>query len=182
MLFRRDDVNIRDADLVKLVADGNEKAFRTLLERHQNSIYRFAARFLKDESEAEDITQETFIRFFRAAGRYRPEAALRTYLLKIAKNLCIDHIRKKKPEPMNELPEKIITKTPLDNIEDTQSMEKLINAVKALPDNQRMAILLRHDHDLRYKEIAKTMDISISAVESLLVRARRTLRKTFNKN
>lgn len=181
MLFRKDDANIQDSDLVKLVAGGDEKAFRILLDRHQDSIYRFVVRFLGNTSEAEDISQETFIRFFHAADRYRPEAALRTYLLRIAKNLCIDHFRKKRPEPMKELPEKYTTRTPLAIMEQAQSIKRLMEAVNDLPENQRMAILLRHDHDLCYKEISETMNLSIGAVESLLVRARRTLRKTFDK-
>jgi RNA polymerase sigma-70 factor (ECF subfamily) len=181
MYFSRNYAGSRDVDLVALIADGNEKAFKTLLNRHQYSIYRFAVRFLGDASEAEDITQETFVRFLHAAGRYRPEAALRSYLLSIARNLCIDHIRKKSPELMDNLPEKANTKTPLDDMERAEFMEHLIKSVQALPVNQRTAILLRHDHDLRYDEIAETMNLSVSAVESLLFRARRTLRKTFGR-
>jgi RNA polymerase sigma-70 factor (ECF subfamily) len=180
MYFRRNYAGSKDADLVVLVADGNEKAFKTLLNRHQNSIYRFAVRFLGDASEAEDITQEAFVRFLRAVSRYRPEAALRTYLLSIARNLCMDHIRKKRPELMDHLPEKATTNTPLDDMERAEFMRQLIKAVQGLPENQRTAILLRHDHDMRYDEIAETMDLSVSAVESLLVRARRTLREVFD--
>ncbi len=181
MYFQRNYADASDPELVKLVANGNEKAFKVLLKRHQNSIYRFAVRFLEDTFEAEDIAQETFIRFLGAAASYRPEASLRTYLFRITRNLCIDHVRKKRPELMDHLPEKSTTATPLDNVEQAESMKRLINAVKELPENQRTAILLRHDHHMRYAEIAKTMNLTVSAVESLLVRARRTLRKTFDR-
>lgn len=181
MRFKKNYADRDDAELVLLVAKGNEKAFKTILDTHQASIYRFSVRFLGDESEAEDIAQETFIRFFRAADRYRPEASLRTYLFRIARNLCIDYIRKKRPELMNELPEKTTSKTPLNIVENAEFMDNLIQSVHALPENQCTAILLRHDQDMRYDEIAKAMNLSVSAVESLLVRARRTLRKIIEK-
>jgi len=83
--------------LVQRTAQGDHEAFEMLVRRHQQSVANLAYRFLADASEAEDIAQETFIRFYLAIARYQPDRPLRPYLLKIARNLCLDHLRKKKP-------------------------------------------------------------------------------------
>lgn len=171
---------MRDSKLVSLIAKENESAFREVLNRHQDAVYQFSFRFLGDPGEAEDITQETFLRLFRTADQYQPQASLRAFLFRIAKNLCIDFIRKKKPETMESLPEPIARDTPVDCLERAQSIASLSRCINALPANQRMAILLRHDSGLRYQEIADTMGLTVSAVESLLVRARKTLRQQMN--
>lgn len=165
-----------DWDLVRLVADGRESAFRILLERHQNAVFRLICGMLRDSAEAADLTQETFLRFYRNAEKYRPEAALRTFLLRIAKNLCIDHIRRSRPVYMDTPPEAVEEDTPDRAMVRAESLKALNEAMAELPDSQRMAVLLRHGENLRYNEIAEVMDTSVAAVESLLVRARKTLR------
>ena len=177
MLFRKRHSGATDTELVSLVAKGSESAFKELLDRHQGAVYQLAYRFLGDPSEAEDIAQETFLRLYRAADRYKPRASLRTYVFRIAKNLCIDFLRKKRPEPMAHLPETMNQDSPLDHLERSQTMQITLDAIDALPENQRMAILLRHNSGCRYKEIADIMELTVSAVESLLVRARKTLRQ-----
>lgn len=177
MIFRRRFAGETDAKLVSLVVKGNESAFREVMDRHQGAIYGFALRFLKDAQEAEDSAQEVFLRLYRTAADYQPRASLRTYLFRIAKNLCIDSLRKKRPEAMDELPETIDGKTAFEQLSNAESMQSLLDAVSSLPDNQRAAILLCHDQEMSYQEIAESLSITVSAVESLLVRARRILRK-----
>lgn len=166
-----------DADLVALVAEEDERAFSELLKRHQNAVYGLARRLLKDDQAAEDVAQEVFLRLYRSASRYRPQAALRTFLLRIAKNLCIDYHRKKRPEPIASFPDVPSEETPLDLLEAAIDTARLEKAVGDLPVNQRAAVLLRHTEQLSYRQIAEVMELSESAVESLLVRARRTLRQ-----
>jgi RNA polymerase sigma-70 factor (ECF subfamily) len=177
MIFRRRYTRSSDADLVFLVSQGDEGAFGELLIRHQSAVYGFARRFLADAQEAEDVAQETFLRLYRVSGHFRPDAALRTFLLRIAKNLCIDQLRKKRPELMEELPEAASDETPLDLLEGAIEMDRLEKAIDKLPANQRSAVLLRHGEQLSYRRVAEVMDLSVGAVESLLVRARRTLRR-----
>ena len=166
-----------DAELVERIAKADEQAFCELMHRHQDAVYGFARRFLGDAREAEDVAQETFLRLYRMAESYRPEAALRTFLLRITRNLCIDIYRKKRPELMDELPETTDRQTPLDLLESAIEARRVEKAVADLPPNQRAAIQLRHSEHLPYSQIAQVMNVSVSAVESLLVRARRTLRK-----
>lgn len=177
MWFQGCHADMGDTELVSLVAKGNESAFAEVLTRHQDAVYQFGFRFLGDASEAEDITQETFLRLFRTAERYQPQASLRAFLFRITRNLCIDFIRKKKPELMEVLPESVSHNTPMESLEQAEAIECLNHCIDALPDNQRMAILLRHGSGLCYQEIAHVMGVTVSAVESLLVRARRTLRQ-----
>ena len=182
MMFDFRQTRRSDAALVVLVAEGDERAFAEILKRHQDAVYGFALRMLNDPQEAEDAAQETFLRFFRAAGRYSNEASLRTYLLKILKNFCIDLYRKKRPELMEYLPELKDASTPLDLLEKALTVERLEKTISCLPVNQRTAVLLRHTEQMSYSEIAEVMDLSLGAVESLLVRGRRTLRQALIKD
>ncbi len=166
-----------EEELVRLTARGDENAFAEIMNRHQDAVYGFGLRMLSLPQEAEDAAQETFLRFYKAAGRYRATASLRTYLIKIMKNLCIDFYRKKTPETMADPPELKDTATPLDLLEGAIAEAKLEKAVADLPVNQRTALLLRHTEKMCYKEICDVMDLSQGAVESLLVRARKALRQ-----
>ena len=104
---------------------------------------------------------------------------MRTFLLRITRNICIDTLRKKRPELLDELPEPAIEETPLDLLENAVEMGRLEKAIEDLPVNQREALLLRHTEQLSYSRIAEIMALSMGAVESLLVRARReTLRRS----
>ena len=175
MLFSRIR-GLSDADLVARVAQKDEAAFTEILARHQDAIYSFARRVLADDQEAEDASQETFLRFYKAAPGISPTAALRTYLLKILKNICIDIYRKKKPDLLEDLPEQPDTRTPQVLLEGAVAILRLEEAIEGLPVNQKTAILLRHTEHLSYSEISEIMGVSLSAVESLLVRARKFLR------
>lgn len=182
MIFRRHSRR-SDAELVARTADGDEAAFGELLRRHQDAVYGFACRMLGDAcQEAEDIAQETFLRLYQTAGRYRADASLRTFLLRIARNLCVDHFRKKRPDLLDDIPDTPSDETPLDLLESAITVDRLEKAIAGLPANQRTAILLRHSEQLAYHRIAESMDLSVGAVESLLVRARRALRRVLAEN
>lgn len=178
MIFGRSYTLKEDADLVALTSKGDERAFKELLQRHQNAVYGFALRLLSgDTQEAEDVAQETFLRLFRVSANYHPTASIRTFLFKITKNLCIDIYRKKRPELIEEFPDIPEEETPLDLLEKVIEADQLEKAIQALPVNQRAAILLRYKEQISYNQIADIMNLSVSAVESLLVRARQKLRK-----
>ncbi len=178
MIFGSSYKEKKDSDLVALISRGNNRAFKELLERHQNAVYGFAFRLLGgDAQEAEDVAQETFLRLFRISESYNPTAGLRTFLFKITKNLCIDIYRKKRPEILENLPEITEDNTPLNHLEKSFETDLLEKAINELPVNQKAAILLRHNMDMSYSQIADVMGLSVSAVESLLVRGRQKLRQ-----
>ena len=166
-----------DAALMSRISRGDAAAFKEVLHRHQNAVYGFACRMIGDRQEAEDMAQEAFLRLYRSSGAWRPEAALRTFLFRIVKNLCIDYLRKKRPELMETLPEMVQEQTPLDLLEKAIAADRLERAIDNLPANQRAALLLQSREQLPYKQIAEILGVSVGAVESLLVRARQTLRQ-----
>ena len=158
---------------------GDKKAFKEVLRRYQTGVYRFALSMIQDTHDAEDISQEVFLRMYRAAENYRSYASLRTYLYRIARNLCIDHIQKKRPEIMSEPPELFHQQTPYYHLSASELRDEIQDVIATLPENQRAALHLRHIHDMSYKEISQTLNVTVQAVESLLTRARRTFRKRY---
>jgi RNA polymerase sigma-70 factor, ECF subfamily len=183
MIFGRLYTNKKDADLVALISEGDSRAFRELLNRHQHAVYGFSLRLLNgDAQEAEDVAQETFLRLFKVSGNYHQGASLKTFLFRIARNLCIDFYRKKKPDLPGELPDIPENDTPLDLLEKAVDTDHLEKSIQELPVNQKTALLLRHTEQMNYNQIADVMNLSVSAVESLLVRARQRLRQELSKN
>ena len=168
-----------DADLMRALALGKERAFRELVERHQPGLYGFALRFCRVREEAEDTVQETFLRLFRNRLRFDTSGSVKAYLYKVCRNLLIDAARKKRPEPLDGTPdtETDPAPSPFDTLSRKEGQNTLSRALDDLPENQRTAMVLRHTQELSYAEISEVMGLSLSAVESLLVRARRSLRK-----
>ena len=113
MLFLKRYADLDDDRLVQLTAEGDERAFRTLVERHQGVVLDYAWRFLGDAQEARDVAQETLLRVYRGAAAYRPNNTFRAWAVRIARNLCLDHVRKKRPLLMEQLPEQADDETPL---------------------------------------------------------------------
>jgi len=171
-----------DHRLIELVSQGDLRAFEELIERYQRSVLNLAFRFLGDKEEAKDVGQETFLRVYQSVRRYQPIAQFRTYLFRITKNLCLDYLEKKKPFYTADLPEFPSDSNPAGDLQKKELSGILMMAVQSLPENQRIALLLHHFEGLKYIEIAEIMETTVSAIESLLVRAKRTLRdklKTF---
>lgn len=168
-----------DADLVTLISKGDRGAFREILNRYQNAVYGFAFSFVRDPQESEDICQEVFLRLYRTAASYRNTAALRTFLFRIARNLCIDHARKMRPTPMQHPPEAVYVKTPLNNLCSAELRKEIDQTLSKLPENQRAALYLRHEQGMSYREISEALGVTEHAVESLLTRARKAFRNSF---
>ena len=176
MLFLKNYASLDDDRLVLLTADEDHRAFRELVERHQGPVHSFAFRFLGDAHEARDIAQETFLRVFTKASSYTPNGSFRAWTMRIARNLCLDYVRKKKPLVVDQMPEQPDQETPLHAAIRQEAADALAQAVRRLPESQRTALILRHNEGLRYEEIAIAMETTVSAVEALLVRARKGLR------
>lgn len=169
-----------------LVARGDTAAFEELIQRHQTLVIGTVARMLGSNSEVEDIAQQVFVRVWRSAGRYVPRAKFTTWLLKITRNLVFNEMRRSKrhahvplqPEPQaEEIPIKDeAAPSPADSLLEHELQEAIDQAIAALPESQRMAVVLRRYQDLSYEQIAEVLDLSVPAVKSLLFRARTELR------
>ena len=176
-----------DEDLVLAAGRGDRAAFAVLVERYHRAVIRFVHRFVGEgrHHTVEDLAQDVFLAAWKAAPAFRPRAKVLTWLLRITTNICLNYrrgsrLRRTLPldadgatrhtGPESEQPEaRAIAR---------ERADKVTRAIAGLPANQRAAILMRHFHGLCYVEIAEVLDTSISAVDSLLFRARRALQAT----
>jgi RNA polymerase sigma-70 factor (ECF subfamily) len=168
-----------DETLMVRVAGGDLGAFEHLVLRHQGSAWNAAVRFLGDAAEAEDIVQESFLRVLRGAANYLPLASFRTYLFRILHRLCLDFLEKKRPLPVDCVPDREDGRpTACEAATRTDEQREVQSAIARLPAQQRMATVLRYYEGLGYGEIAQVMELTEKAVERLLSRARSALQES----
>jgi RNA polymerase sigma-70 factor (ECF subfamily) len=194
----RDDEAMGDSDaqdkaLMVRIAAGDEAALRVLIEKHQGAVYGTIAKMLGDPVEAQDLAQQVFLRVYRAAGTYRATAQFKTWIFTIVRNLVFNEHRRRSRAtlislhpPDNEqgnpgsgagldLPD-TANKTPGENLLQAEMLRKVDEAILALPEKQRLAIVLRRYDEFTYEQIAEILKTSVPATKSLLFRARETLR------
>lgn len=174
------------------IAEGDEYAFQILVTRHQASVLNLIYRFMGDRLKSEDLAQETFLQVWRAAKNYQHKSKFTTWLYRVTVNLCLNEIKSSRRKkwlqffqntPESKLPgnETLFDESP--NPEDQllarERTQQISNALQALPESQRIALILRRYDGLSYEEISRVLGCSVSAVESLLVRAKRTLQIKF---
>lgn len=158
------------------IARGDPSAYRAMCDRFLVPIHRFAQRMLGSEAEAEDVAQETFLRIWQHASRYTPNAAVSTWIYRIARNLCIDRIRRRKDDS-HRISQIDVEERPSLLLARKELSAQVEEALQELPDRQRMALCLVHYEGLSQSEAADVMEVGVLALESLLARGRRTLRK-----
>jgi RNA polymerase sigma-70 factor (ECF subfamily) len=165
-----------DEELMSDVAHGDLSAFEQLVRRHQASAFNAAFRYLGNADEAEDVAQEAFLRILRAAHRYQPTAAFRTYLYRIVTRLCRDHRRKASPSSCpNPDAQPSQGPSPEACVVAGEERRAVQEALASLPVKQREAVILRYYERLSYAEIAEVMGASRKGVERLLARGRAAL-------
>jgi RNA polymerase sigma factor (sigma-70 family) len=175
--------------LIQQALDGDQRACAEIVERFRAQIYNFIFRMVKNKAEAEDLTQETFIKAFNALPSFNSEYAFSTWLYKIAVNNSIDYFRKKRLKTYSiDTPIQAKDGDLVREFEDTNlgpehgliSREKssqIQNAIDSLPEKYREAILLRHTMDRSYEEIAEELDVPLGTVKVRIFRAREMLKK-----
>lgn len=175
-------MTLTDDALMTLGAEGNDGAFRILVERWEGVVFAFLLRMLGSREEAQDLTQETFMRMIGAAPRYRPDGRFQSWLLRIAGNQARSRLRRRKVIrwlSFDLLPTDPVSETPsaLAALEGDQERAMVRAAIGRLPDRQRQALILRQYHDMSYDEIAQAMDATTGSVQMLLHRAMTALRQ-----
>ncbi len=168
-------VSEQETELIRRTQLGDGDAFQILLHRHLPMIHAYAMRMTGNQADASDIAQEVFIRFWQKADSFQPEkAGLSTWLHQIAHNLCIDFFRK------NSKQQNLVTHNHEEAIDTSEEVldrqNQLKDAIGKLPERQRSALLFCHYQGLTNKQAAHILDVSVDALESLLSRARRTLK------
>jgi RNA polymerase sigma-70 factor (ECF subfamily) len=180
-------------DLMARVAKGDNYAFEALVKRHQRTVLNLIYRFMGKRTKAEDLAQEVFIRVWQAAGRYKRTAKFNTWIYRITANLCLNELKSARRRKLLFLsssggkgenredryfePGADREPSPEDLLLTAERNRQVSAALRSLPANQRLAVILKRYDDLSYREIAQILGCSVSAVDSLLVRAKRNLRK-----
>ena len=185
---------LRDPDVQRMlrVQNGDEAAFGELVEAYQNRLIGIFNHLLRDAAAAEDLTQEAFLRVYRARERYRPTAKFSTWLFRIANNLAMNNRRSKSrrkevhlkasesgPLGMNPQEQLALEKSglmPGRQLDRKEMREVVRQALDTLSNRQKMALLLNKFEHMSYQDIAASMDLSVPAVKSLLTRARENLK------
>jgi RNA polymerase sigma-70 factor, ECF subfamily len=180
-----------DAALMLRVKRGDREAFSILVEQYKQPVMNFIFRSLRDETEAEDLAQNVFLQVYKSRDRYERTAKFSTWLFTIARNLCLNEIRRRSRHPAESLEETHTehedqpqrqyedkkVRLPTEDLLHGELARKIEEALAALPENQRTAILLCRQDELSYEEIAEILGCSLSATKSLIHRGRETLKE-----
>jgi RNA polymerase sigma-70 factor (ECF subfamily) len=180
-----------DAALMLRVKRGDDAAFAELVDKYKQPVMNLNYRILRDATEAEDLAQNVFIQVHKSAHRYQATARFSTWLFTIARNLCLNELRRRSRHPADSLEganpetedqparqfEDYKTALPTDTLLHRELEEKIEQALSDLPETQRTALLLCRRDDLSYEEIAEIVGCSLSATKSLIHRGRETLKQ-----
>lgn len=183
-----------DQILMQRFQEGDESAFTVLVHKYQGLVLSLCRRYLGSRSPGvEDVAQEVFVRVFKARMRYEPRAKVKTWIYSITVNACLNEIRRLRSKKNRsvasftavfgaaadgEAPEVEdgVVHEPTEGLEGDEAAARVRAAVDALPEQQRLALVLARFHHCSYEEVAETMETSVPAVKSLLTRARENLR------
>ena len=183
-----------DRLLVERCLKGEERAFEELLNKYKNSVYSICYRMVRNQTDAEDLAQDAFIRTFSVLDRYDPSYPFSSWLFRITSNLCIDFLRKVKggmvslDQPIEgtegsiqrQLPAHVVK--PDREMENKEMMAALEKAISTLPEHYRIIVILRHQEQMSYEEIADDLGIPLGTVKARIHRARNMIKEYFRKS
>jgi len=178
-----------DEELMLAICEGDQSAYQAVVKEHFKPISHYAYRLLGNQKDTEDITQETFLKLWINAATWKPEKSkLTTWLHRITHNLCVDYLRKhSRVQTQDNFEENLVDSleqasvrdgefTPRDLDRDSEKIRILDSALNQLPENQRSAIMLCTIQNFSNKEAAVIMEVSVKALESIIARAKRSLK------
>jgi RNA polymerase sigma-70 factor (ECF subfamily) len=170
-----------DAGLLEAAAAGSHAAFAEIVSRHFQPVYRLVWRMTGGAADSEDMAQDAFVKLWKNPSQLRDGVALRGWLMRVASNAVIDRSRKPRTGPLEEAPEIPDPQARPDGPLDRAQAAKLVDAtIGRLPDRQRQALSLVYFEGLSNIEAADVMEVSVEAIESLLSRARRSLKESLS--
>jgi RNA polymerase sigma factor (sigma-70 family) len=185
---------LNELELIQQLRAGDELAFKKLVETYQDMVFNTALGIVQNPEDAEDVAQEVFIQVYRSIDQFKGDARLSTWIYRITTTKALDHIRSRKRKKRFAFitslfgPNDELVHDPVDFHHPGVSLDKkeeaalLFKMINQLPENQKVAFNLHRTEGLSYQEIADIMGLSVSAVESLLFRARQNLRKLLEKH
>jgi RNA polymerase sigma factor (sigma-70 family) len=178
---------MNEQELVERLKRGDEQAFKTIVDTWGDMVYNTVLGFVQNEAEAEDVTQEVFVKVYESVKGFKEEAKFSTWLYRIAVNKAMELLRKKKAKKRFGFMQSLfgenqeVLHDPPDfhhpgiRAEQKENAAELFKAIKVLPENQRVAFTLNKLEGLSYQEVAEVMSLSVSSVESLIHRAKTKL-------
>jgi len=175
-----DDERSDDASLVTRCLQGERDAFDAIVERHRRAVYQVCYRFVNNHEDASDLSQETFVRAWRGLSRFKGNAALSTWLYRIAVNVCLNRVSAKKPETEPIETDRFVdtqTEDPGAGVLRDERAAAVRRAIAALPEKQRATLVLRAYHDLSHQQIADILGSSVGAVKANFFHALNNLKK-----
>ena len=171
-----------ETTLIQKAQKGNHDAFAALVDEHQRYVYNLALRVVKDENEALDLTQETFVRAWTALPNFKGQSQFRTWLYRIVTNLCYNRLPNLRrslndlgDDVMEDIPETKFN-APAAEFESNETRKHLHQALEDLDENYRLLITLRYQNELSYDEIASTLNLPLGTVKTGIFRAKAQLR------
>lgn len=185
---------MNELELIQQLREGDELAFKSLVATYQDMVFNTALGIVQNAEDAEDVAQEVFIQVFRSIDQFKGDARLSTWIYRITTTKALDHIRSRRRKKRfafitslfganDELVhEPIDFQHPGVALDRKEQAALLFRMIEQLPENQKVAFTLHKTEGLSYQEIAEVMELSVSAVESLLFRARQNLRKLLEKH
>jgi len=173
-----------ETTLIQKAQKGDHDAFAMLVDEHQRYVYNLALRVVKDENEALDLTQETFVRAWTALPNFKGQSQFRTWLYRIVTNLCYNRLPNLRrslndlgDDVMEDIPETNFN-APASEFESNETRQHLYQAIDALDANYKLLITLRYQNELSYDEIASTLNLPLGTVKTGIFRAKEQLRKS----
>ncbi len=177
---KKEHLNLKDIN-IEAIIKGDQKAFATLYNEYSSLVYNTALSYTKIVQDAEEITQEVFVKIFRKASTFKGDSKLSTWIYRIAINTSLNHIKKNKKRSIfggeakeNQAVDFVHPGVLMENKENTSALFK---AMDCLPETQKTAFILSYIEELPRQEVANVMETSLKAVESLLQRAKRKMRE-----
>ena len=181
--------NTDEAEILRRCLKGDEGAYRELIERYRRQVYSLALRMVRQAEDAEDLTQETFIRMFRALERYDPTRPFAAWLFTIASRLAIDHLRRRRVRPISlvqrdagsdeerEMEIRDPSLGPEELASHGEEERRAQELIDGLPPHYRIVVILRHQQELSYEEIAAALHLPLGTVKARIHRARALLKQ-----
>ncbi len=178
---------MEDKDLISGIKNKNEQVFKDFIEKYQKLVLNICFKFVNDSDDANDVAQEVFIEVYRSIDKFREDSKISTWLYRISVNKSLNFLRDyKKPKIIDSYSDDLqkvsgdliqSNSTPETSYINQERKEIIDKAINSLPDRQKTAFILHKKEDLSHEEISKVLNISVKAVESLIIRAKQNLQK-----
>jgi RNA polymerase sigma-70 factor (ECF subfamily) len=179
----REDPDLTDYELIRICLSGNRDTFSEIVTRYKRLIYSTIYNFMGDSPDVSDLFQEVFLRVYKSLASYNPDYRFSTWAIRIATNVCLDRLRQKRSEqvPIEDLEEVVDNGlNPEDHYLAEERLERIRQAVRELPEDYRVPVILFHQQGLSYEALVEITGQPLSVIKNRLYRARLMLRDKLN--